>query len=219
VRDELAALSIPEDNRMAEEALWAKFEQIRAGVFGALCDAVACALDHVHDVRLDRLPRMADFAQWATAAEPAFGWEPGTFIEVYGENRDESHEVALDSSTIGPALRAVADAGFHGTASELLEKLGEEAGERATKRKDWPNPRGLVDELKRLAPNMRALGYLVEQGARSTAAPASGRSRSPDDAQEGVRGDAPDVPDVPEAAHRAGSRGPTTSPFRGRRGR
>jgi hypothetical protein len=157
---------IDEDDRMPEEELWARFEQARAGVFGALCTAAAGALARVHDVRLERLPRMADFARWVTAAEPAFGWEPGAFVDVYGENRGESHEVALESSTIGPALRAVADGGFHGTASELLEALGEEAGDAATRRKDWPNPRALVDELKRLAPNMRALGYLVEQGRK-----------------------------------------------------
>lgn len=32
------------------------------------------------EIRLERLPRMADFAIWSTAAETAFGYQRGEFI-------------------------------------------------------------------------------------------------------------------------------------------
>src|SRR3546814_12373766 len=37
---------------------------------GALLDAASAALRELPNVRLPRVPRMADFAEWVTAAEP-----------------------------------------------------------------------------------------------------------------------------------------------------
>ena len=45
--------------------------------------------------RLDSLPRMADFALWATACETAL-WTSGTFGAAYAGNRDE----AVDSERV-----------------------------------------------------------------------------------------------------------------------
>jgi len=59
------------------------FETAQGRILGVLLDAVSCALRRVKKVKLDRLPRMADFAEWATAAEPALGWEQGTFMLAY----------------------------------------------------------------------------------------------------------------------------------------
>jgi len=36
------------------------------------------------------LPRMINFALWATAAESAFGWPEGAFLEAYRTNRAEA---------------------------------------------------------------------------------------------------------------------------------
>lgn len=155
---------IGDDRRIAEDEFYADFELVRAKLLGALLDAVAHALAHVDEVKLDRLPRMADFAKWVTAAEPALGWRPGTFMDAYQRNRAETHEIAVESDVIGPALQAVAADGFEGTSSELLEQVALKAGERAAKGKDWPrSPRALTGEIKRLAPNLRQLGVEVEQ--------------------------------------------------------
>ena len=136
---------------------------MHARILGALCDALEAALSRVNMVQLDRLPRMADFAQWVTAAETALGWDDGTFLDAYSGNRAEAHEVAVETSLIGPALLKVADSGFAGTMSELLGRLEEQVGERASKAKDWPkSARGVRAELDRLAPNLRALGYRIE---------------------------------------------------------
>ena len=53
-----------------------------AAILGALLDAGVVALQRLPTVELDSLPRMADFALCATAAERAVGWEPGTFLET-----------------------------------------------------------------------------------------------------------------------------------------
>lgn len=154
---------IEEDARVTEEEFWTWFAGVHADVLGGLCDALATALADVGAVFLDRLPRMADLARWVTAAESALGWAPGSFMDVYAGNRAQAHEVALESSALGPALIEVAGAGFSGTMSALLSELATKVSEKTEKSRDWPSSgRALRAELDRLAPNLRALGYDLE---------------------------------------------------------
>ena len=69
--------AVSESTRRPEDDLWADFEAVRPRVLGALLDAVSAALCNVSDVKLERPPRMADFAKWCTAAEPGLGWDKG----------------------------------------------------------------------------------------------------------------------------------------------
>jgi hypothetical protein len=155
--------SIPEAQRRPEVALWHDFETARPRILGALLDAVSTALARVATVKLNRLPRMADFAVWITAAEAALGWEPGTFMVAYTGNREAANELTLEASLIAPAIRKVADAGFTGTATELLRRLYDQAEETLRRQKGWPaNPRALSGSLRRIAPNLRAVGINVE---------------------------------------------------------
>ena len=52
-------------------------ELARSHVLGALLNLVVHGLRTLPGFSLDRLPRMADFAIWAAACEPAL-WRPGT---------------------------------------------------------------------------------------------------------------------------------------------
>src|SRR5215208_4286958 len=74
---------IPEQERRSEAELWREFEQARPAILASLFDAVSGALSSVEDVRLEGMPRMADFALWATAAEEALGWDSGAFMAAY----------------------------------------------------------------------------------------------------------------------------------------
>ena len=91
------------------------------------------------DTKLDKLPRMADFALWATACETAL-WPSGTFWSAYCGNRDEAVEGVIDADPIAAAVRAVmaTRTEWTGTASELLGALAEMAGERSQSRRRGP---------------------------------------------------------------------------------
>ncbi|MBI3910615.1 MAG: hypothetical protein HY320_06750, partial [Armatimonadetes bacterium] len=119
---------IPEGLRRAERELLAKFDAARPQILGGLLDAVAGALKCLPDVRLPRLPRMADFATWASAAEPALGWWPGGFLDAYAGNREEANELALEADPLVPPLQELAaglapGAAWEGIARELLAAL------------------------------------------------------------------------------------------------
>jgi hypothetical protein len=120
---------IPEERRRPEQELWAAFEEKRPRILGALLDAVVRGLRMLPETRLERLPRMADFALWATACETAL-WPAGTFWTAYRGNRDEVVEDVIDADPVAAAVRAImaTRTEWAGTASDLLGALGEAAG-------------------------------------------------------------------------------------------
>jgi hypothetical protein len=151
---------IQEERRRPEAELWAAFEAERPRILGVLLDAVVHGLKRLPETRLEKLPRMADFALWATACETAL-WPAGTFWTAYCGNRDEAVEGVIDADPIAAAVRVVMATRTHwtGTASELLDALAETAGERVAKSKTWPDsPRALSSRLRRAATFLRKIG-------------------------------------------------------------
>jgi hypothetical protein len=156
---------IPEERRETEATVWARFEAVRPYILGNLLDAVACALRRLPEIKLSKQPRMADFATWVSAAEPALGWPTGSFLEAYERNRQEANALALESSSLVQPIIRLADSGpWQGTATELLSALNNEVlngpvGEQ------WSYPksaRELSHAIRRLAPNLFQIGVSVD---------------------------------------------------------
>jgi hypothetical protein len=154
---------IPEERRRPGAELWAAFEVERPRILGALLDAVVGGLKRLPETRLEGYPRMADFAHWVTAAEPAL-WRPGTFMTAYEGNRAEAVESVIDSDPIASSLRKfmVGREQWAGTATELLGELTGVAGERTTRSKEWPGSNKLKGRLTRAAPLLRKVGIGIE---------------------------------------------------------
>ena len=152
---------IAEQRRRSEAELWREFERARPAILGALLDAVAHGLRTLPRVRLDRLPRMADFAIWATACETAF-WSTGTFVRCYETNRRASIDDVVDADPVAACVREIMAerSTWSGTAADLL-RVG--AGRSGDGRFDgctgWPkSPRELAGRLRRAQTFLRALG-------------------------------------------------------------
>jgi hypothetical protein len=168
---------IPEDERRPEDELWAAFEHDRPRILGALLDAVVMGLARLPTTRLERLPRMADFATWATACETALRhqdgrlWEAGTFLKAYGGNIDEAVETVLNANPVATAVRAFmtmqTTTTWTGTATDLLDLLGRVVGEKATKSKTWPvDATRLGGKLRQAATFLRKVGIEISVGER-----------------------------------------------------
>ena len=162
--------TIPEDGRRSEAEIWRDFEASRPTILGAILDAVSHALRNLDSVHLEKLPRMADFALWATAAEGALGVAPGAFMAAYTGNREAANDLALEASPVAPAIIAFVERErlWTGTATELLKGLNAIAGDEIQKQQGWPK-RGnaLSGILKRLAPNLRTAGVNFSRLNRS----------------------------------------------------
>ena len=168
--------TIAEEKRRSEDDFWHAFTEAHPQILGALLDAVAGALHDLPNTKIDRLPRMADFALWATAAEGVLNWKSGAFLAAYTANRRAANTVTLEASPVAEAvLRLVAEeTSWKGTATDLLETLTNShyASDQITREKTWPkNAKALSGALRRLAPNLRAAGLEV------TFLPRTGRQR------------------------------------------
>ena len=162
---------IPEENRRPEAELWAAFEAERPRLLGVLLDAVVEGIKRLPDTHLEKLPRMADFALWATACETAL-WPAGTFWSAYCGNRDEAVEGVIDADPIAAAVRVLMATRtvWTGKASDLLGALGEVVGERGVKSKTWPDsPRALSGRLRRAATFLRKIGIEIGFGREGRA--------------------------------------------------
>jgi hypothetical protein len=160
---------IPDAKRRTEAEHGREFQQAHGRILGAVLEAVSAAVRSLPTTHIERLPRMADFAKWATAAESGLGLQPGEFLTAYRGNRDAANETALESSPVAKYVLQVADAGgWNGTPSDLLDRIESMATDGDKRLKTWPkNPRSLSGILKRLAPNLRAAGVEVEHGRDS----------------------------------------------------
>ena len=162
---------IPEESRRPEAELWAAFEAERPRILGVLLDAVVEGIKRLPDTHLEKLPRMADFALWATACETAL-WPAGTFWSAYCGNRDEAVEGVIDADPIAAAVRVLMATRtvWTGKASDLLGALGEVVGERGVKSKTWPDtPRALSGRLRRAATFLRKIGIEISFGREGRA--------------------------------------------------
>ena len=164
--------AIPDEERKLERELWGAFDKAQPRILGALLDVVVTGLQRLAHTTLDGLPRLADFALWATACEAALGWERGAFMAAYRDARDDLIKDALETEPVAAPLLSLLTLQnlqeWTGTASELLAALNEQKG-YTDKRppKGWPGaPHVLSGVLKRLAPALLAQGLEVTQLSR-----------------------------------------------------
>ena len=154
---------IPEERRRTEAELWTAFEAERPRILGVLLDAVVEGMKRLPETHLPKLPRMADFALWATACETAL-WPAGTFWSAYCGNLAEAVESVIEADPVASTVRTMMRERtvWTGTATGLLGALAEAAGERIAKSKTWPDsPRALAGRLRRAASFLRKVGIEI----------------------------------------------------------
>src|SRR5262249_43423922 len=96
----------------------------------------------------------------------------GDFISAFNGARDDANEVALEASPIYIPLRSFLEkqnsGEWSGTATDLLTQITLLAPPGATTDRLWPKKgNALSGLLKRLLPNLRAVGVIVQLGART----------------------------------------------------
>jgi len=159
----LEFLDMKPETRRDERKFWRDFEEARPRILGALLDATAAGLRNLPNVRLDELPRMADFAIWVNACEESLGMRPGEALSAYHSNCVEAHRLALESSPLYEPVSKLADEGFSGTIAELHGQLNRMMSESLRRSGRWPKaPSALGSALRRMAGNLRAAGIEIQ---------------------------------------------------------
>ncbi|HEV2636289.1 MAG TPA: hypothetical protein VGX23_14140 [Actinocrinis sp.] len=149
---------IPEDERRTESEVNALFDQARPAVMGALFDLAAKVLKVLPDVRVQRLPRLADFALILAALDQAAEWDTlADFFAIAAELT----ETVIETDPFAEAVRkhAQTNTTWTGTAAALLELLTPAENVPKT----FPRtPRAVSGHLRRVAPALRKSGTEVE---------------------------------------------------------
>ncbi|MFD6474584.1 ATP-binding protein [Streptomyces anulatus] len=152
------------NRRRSEEELDAAFAEARPAVLGGLLDLLAGVLEVLPSVRLDSMPRMADFARVLAAVDQVTGWQ--TLPDYLAASSNVASD-ALEGDLFGSAVAAlVTQAGaWTGTAAQLLEQVQPPYGARPL---DWPKDATRASgRVKRLAPLLRSVGITVDDTQRS----------------------------------------------------
>ena len=210
----LALPRIPDHMRRTESDLWAEVDRIRPSVLGALLDIVAVGLGRVAFVKLKRIPRMADFATWIVACEPALPWPEGAFLAAYDDARDHMVEAGIEADLVAAAILAmIRDVGtWEGTSGELLEALNGRRANGSRPPEGWPeNPRAMSGKLDRAAPLLRGMAVEVEKPKRGRKflryTGANDRTDRPDRQSRTNRHDDPHIEDPPSTTVLGGTGG------------
>lgn len=157
---------IPEIARRPESEILREFEAARPAILGGLLDAVSRGLANLPSVRLERLPRLADFALWATACENG----DGAFMRALEGNRAAAIETVIDADPVASfvaVLLANSGAKWTGTAGELLDKMESATGTAQRNAGNFPKTaRAVSAALKRAAPFLRKSGISLTGPAR-----------------------------------------------------
>jgi hypothetical protein len=158
----LTGVEIPEDQRREEAELDLEFVAAAPAILGALLDGVVAGLNGRAAARaaMKKRPRMADFAVFAAAAAPAFGWSADAFLEAFAENRLTRVERVVEADPVGEVIhRLVLEADpqkelperpegkrwsehWEGTASEFLKELEAAVSDGTRRQKRWPKGPG-----------------------------------------------------------------------------
>lgn len=155
---------ITSTERQTEAEFWKAFGADAPRILAGLLDAVSTALERIGSVRLSETPRMADFAKWVTAAEPALGWTHEAFMESYDANKQSVEDAAIEGNPFAEAiLSLIADRGpWQGTATELLQVLRAHNQLLADDPHSLPRqPNKLTSELRRVQPLLRSRGVKI----------------------------------------------------------
>lgn len=160
--------AISKVDRRTERVLNARWSEAQPSVLGALCSAVSEALREQDRVKIDELPRLADWATWATAAEPSLGLERGAIIAALDDQAGEATEIALDASIIAQPIRELLLSEplrtWKGSSGDLLAALNRQVDLAVSRDKSWPKTaRALAGALARIAPAMMASGIEISK--------------------------------------------------------
>ena len=163
---------IPSSHRRHERELWADFEKAKPRIFGAMLDTLSKALSLFPKIKIEYLPRMADFAMWGEAIARVLGYKQGEFIDAYRENIGEQVVDVLEQNPIGLAILKFMETRkkWVGTPRELLAELLNVAEEYDIdpKSEKWPrNASWVARRIMEVEANLEQEGINIEQGRKA----------------------------------------------------
>lgn len=144
---------ITQDKRKPEQDLWNEFNIAQPGILGGIFDIIVKAMAIYPTVKIDKLPRLADFAKWGYAIAQALGKSGEQFLKDLSQNVQRQNESVAEKNVLCKSiLTFMGDKSTHlNSVYEVHKELKIEAGDDA-KDETFPklphNLRGQLDLLR-----------------------------------------------------------------------
>ncbi len=155
---------IPPTDRAFEGEFHKALDAAMPRILAGLLDAVSSALANLASVRLSVRPRMADFAKWLSAAEPALGWTQGAFLAAYSANRDAGDRATVEGNPVGLAITKLVqdDVRWSGTMTALKTTLRNRYPLLTDDPYSFPRQENkLSAAIRRIIPPLRRMGVEI----------------------------------------------------------
>ncbi|HXA32825.1 MAG TPA: hypothetical protein VNV87_11235 [Acidimicrobiales bacterium] len=149
---------IADESRWSDEDVNRHMEERGATIFGAFLDLASDVFEAHARVSLPGTPRMSDFARVLAAVDLVLG---SAGYARYIEQRQALAASIIDGDPVARSLAAFIDGEgeWEGTTGNLLGSLTPPDPRPRT----WPaNPAALGQRLAKIAPGMRAAGYIID---------------------------------------------------------
>lgn len=145
-----------------------EFESTLPYLLGYIFDILVKVLGRLGEVKLDELPRMADFAEMGELVSRCLGYPEGQFIEAYNRNIEQTNDEVINSNLVATAIILVLNKQMvlAGKAGELLAYFNDLASKNAeignlVRNRWWPKtPRPRITEIE---PNLKEVGITIKR--------------------------------------------------------
>ncbi|KAA2279386.1 bifunctional DNA primase/polymerase [Candidatus Nitrosocosmicus agrestis] len=170
---------IEENARRKEQDIEREFEWLKPFVLGHIFDVLVTVLryreEHRDEKILEKLPRMADFAEWGEIISRCLGYPENKFTKLYSENILEQNDEVIESSPVAEAILIFMDernSEWNGSPTQLHKELGDVIDQikpELRRSNLWPKTSSeLSKKINEVTPNLKAKGIDAITGERDT---------------------------------------------------
>jgi hypothetical protein len=157
---------IDKRRRRKLEGLTKELKRILPDLLGYIFDVIVNVLNRIGEVKLDELPRMADFAELGELIARCLGYEEGKLTEVYNANIGLTNEEAISASPLATAIINLMSEKIEwsGFPMKLLSDLNAMIRKNQdiswiSESREWPRgPTALSHRLTEVISNLRDIG-------------------------------------------------------------
>lgn len=164
---------ISEDKRREIREVQSNFLVDLPSILGGIFDTLSRAMAIYPTVKLDKLPRMADFARWGYAIGEALGGKGQEFLSEYTANIESQNVEVLNSDVVATLMVAFMQdrAEWYGRVSDLFIELSAIAPAYGISplSRDFPSqPNVLSKRLNSIRSNLEIAGISFESRPKTT---------------------------------------------------
>jgi hypothetical protein len=170
---------IEENARRKEQDIDKEFEWLKPFVLGHIFDVLVAVLryreEHQNEKILEKLPRMADFAEWGEIISRCLGYPENKFTRLYSENISEQNDEVVESSPVAEAILIFMDgrnSEWNGSPTQLHKELGDVVDQTKPELRRsgmWPKTSSeLTKKINEVTPNLKAKGIEAVTGEKDT---------------------------------------------------